>query len=212
MDEQVMSAMQKWPDVPAVYGWLSLNAQGDWLLHANGGSRECQGGEKIANEQIRHFMNRNYAATERGEWFFQNGPQRVYVDLACAPFIVRLADDMRSLVTHSGLPVTHINQWLLNEQGQVYLQTEHGAAMLAGRDMALVTPRLVVMQQRDILSEGGGATTGTPLDQPHLEALAAGRALQVSLDGAAGFTATLRQVNDRDLPELLNFVRVPLAA
>ncbi len=204
MDEQVMGAMQKWPNVPAVYGWLSLNEQGEWLLHTDGRARDGQDGEKIANEQIRSFMNRNYAATEKGEWFFQNGPQRVFADLARAPFIVRLADDSATLVTHNGLTVTQVTAWILSDAGQLYMQTEHGAGMLAGRDMGLLTPRLLVSAE-STLDE-------LPLDQPHLESLEAGNVLQVSLDGKAEFTAPMRWQTDRQIPDALGFVRQPVAS
>ena len=32
MDETVIRAMAKWPDVPAVWGWLSLDRRGVWKL------------------------------------------------------------------------------------------------------------------------------------------------------------------------------------
>ena len=205
MDEQVLGAMQKWPDVPAVYGWLSLNAHGDWLLHTHGGAREGQSGEKIANAQIRHFMNRNYAANEAGEWFFQNGPQRVFVDLACAPYIVRLADDMQTLITHNELPVTRISQWLLDAQGRLYMQTEHGAAMLASRDMGLLSTRLQVMP------EVGTPLAPAPLDQSHLQVLQDGSTLTVSLDGAPDWTAPMQWLESTHIPARLSFVREPAA-
>ena len=205
MDEQVLGAMQKWPDVPAVYGWLSLNAHGDWLLHTHGGAREGQSGEKIANAQIRHFMNRNYAANEAGEWFFQNGPQRVFVNLACAPYIVRLTDDTQTLITHNELPVTRISQWLLDGQGRLYMQTEHGAAMLAGRDMGLLSTRLQVMP------EAGTPVAPTPLDQNHLQALQDGSTLPVSLDGAPDWTAPMQWLESVHIPAKLGFVREPAA-
>lgn len=32
MDEIVKAAMAKWPEVPACYGWLGLDARGQWHL------------------------------------------------------------------------------------------------------------------------------------------------------------------------------------
>ena len=61
--------MAKWPNVPAVFGWLSLSRRGDWLLK----------GEPVHNPGIRDFFGRNYACDDTGRWFVQNGPQRVYV-------------------------------------------------------------------------------------------------------------------------------------
>jgi hypothetical protein len=63
--------MLKWPKVPAVYGWLSLTARGEWKVK----------GEPIDNESICDFIGRNYTNDGSGNWFFQNGPQRVYVSL-----------------------------------------------------------------------------------------------------------------------------------
>lgn len=222
MDEQVMGAMQKWPNVPAVYGWLSLSTQGEWLLHNHGGAREGETGQKIANEQIRHFMDRNYAATPAGEWYFQNGPQRVFVDLVCAPFIVRLADDMQTLVTHNELPVTRVSQWLLDEQGRLYLRTEHGAAMLAGRDMELVTARLKVLNQTPATSTSAQSDKPTAqtvndngnaaaLDASHLQALEHGMTLQVSLNNASALTAPMQWAQSSLVPAQLGFVPVPTA-
>ena len=212
MDEQVRKAMQKWPDVPAVYGWLSLSAQGRWLLHQNGEARAGTPGEAIANEQIRVFMDRNYAANERGEWYFQNGPQRVFVDLASAPFIVRIGEDGQSLITHNHLPITHVDAWYLDPQGALYMQTEYGAAMLAGRDAAAVTERLRIIPAPE---QGPASETGResaqPLGEAHLVALENGATLQVALDGAAAFSAPMRWCDDSRLPATLGFVRQPEA-
>ena len=65
------------------------------LAHA----RRSRAGERRAGQPIRHeallgFINRNYDADERGQWFFQNGPQRVYVELGYTPWVVRLVGRM----------------------------------------------------------------------------------------------------------------------
>ena len=71
MDADVLAAIARWPNVPAVYGWLSLTARGEWRLR----------GERIENAAIRAFFDRNYAGDAQGCWYVQNGPQRVYVAL-----------------------------------------------------------------------------------------------------------------------------------
>ena len=71
MDEVVLRAMAKWPNVPAVYGWLALDRRGNWLIKR----------ETIANDGLNAFISRNYLHDEAGQWYFQNGPQRVYVEL-----------------------------------------------------------------------------------------------------------------------------------
>jgi len=76
MDEIVSRSMLKWPDVPAVYGWLSLDRRGNWMIKTVAGRFE-----RIANAAVREFIGRNYAADAEGRWYFQNGPQRVFVAL-----------------------------------------------------------------------------------------------------------------------------------
>ena len=70
VDAVVLRAMAKWPNVPAVFGWLSLDRRGRWLLR----------GEPIGNAAARQFISRNYQSDPHGRWFFQNGPQRVFVE------------------------------------------------------------------------------------------------------------------------------------
>jgi hypothetical protein len=50
-------------------------------------------GEPIRHDALLGFINRNYECDELGQWFFQNGPQRVYVELVYTPWVVRLAED-----------------------------------------------------------------------------------------------------------------------
>ena len=83
MDPTVVAALAKWPDVPAVYGWLGLTARGEWRLQ----------GQPIGNAALREFIGRNYAGDERGRWYFQNGPQRVFVTLEAAPWVWQVAQD-----------------------------------------------------------------------------------------------------------------------
>ncbi len=94
MDDTVLAAIAKWPNVPAVYGWLGLSARGEWRLK----------GQPIGNAALREFIGRNYAADERGRWYFQNGPQRVFVELEAAPWIWRISSDglQRQVLAHTG--------------------------------------------------------------------------------------------------------------
>ena len=65
MDEIVQRAIAKWPNVPAVFGWLSLDGRGNWAIK----------GERVHNKVITDFIGRNYGCDSDGRWFFQNGPQ-----------------------------------------------------------------------------------------------------------------------------------------
>ena len=122
MDEIVVRSLAKWPNVPAVYGWLDLDRRGNWLIK----------GERIGNLALREFIARNYAADEQGRWFFQNGPQRVYVRLAYTPFVVHYEGD--ALVDHCGKRFTP-TEVLQDEEGSVLIAGEGSIALLDDRDL-----------------------------------------------------------------------------
>jgi len=121
MDESVIRAMAKWPNVPAVYGWLSLDRHGQWRLK----------GALIKRRRIIDFIGRNYDCDKRGRWFFQNGPQRVFVDLDYTPWVYRLGAD-RTLETHVGEPVHDLTGAWLDERDQLLLVSERGVGIADG--------------------------------------------------------------------------------
>ena len=81
MDEIVKAALKKWPNVPHCYGWLALDARGDWYMRderiQHAGPFPRVKGSRIQHEKLREFIERNYLHDDAGCWFFQNGPQRV---------------------------------------------------------------------------------------------------------------------------------------
>lgn len=124
MDEIVKQAMAKWPHVPHCYGWLGLDARGDWYLRdaatqAAGPFPQAKG-ERIEHEKLRAFITRNYSVDARGCWFFQNGPQRVYVELETAPVVWRLDAQGHQVQAPNG-EVVQATQCLTDEAGHVYL-------------------------------------------------------------------------------------------
>jgi hypothetical protein len=142
MDDSVKRALSKWPEVPAVYGWLALDERGNWRLRnpATGAFG------RIGNGTLREFICRNYASDERGCWFFQNGPQRVYVRLACAPLVFRLAGNR--LVDHCGRPSGTLCGAWRDERGALILATELGVGNLDDRDLVVVS---------DLIDDSGGS-------------------------------------------------------
>lgn len=122
MDESVVRSMAKWPDVAAVYGWLGLDRRGNWLIK----------GEKIGNRALREFIGRNYQPDAQGRWFFQNGPQRVFVTLAYAPLVVRHEGEL--LLDQCGR-VFSLIETFVDEEGSVLLLGESGIALLDDRDL-----------------------------------------------------------------------------
>lgn len=131
MDESVIRAMGKWPDVPAVYGWLSLSRRGDWLIR----------GERITHRAARAFISRNYAKDDQGRWFFQNGPQRVYVTLEYTPWVLAL-DARGELVTHTGQCIATPEDAWIDDAGSLLFMTGAGVAVLDDRDLETVSAKL----------------------------------------------------------------------
>jgi hypothetical protein len=140
MDDIVKQALKKWPNVPHCYGWLALDARGDWYMRDDqaqaAGAFPKIKGSRILHEKLREFIERNYLHDDAGSWFFQNGPQRVYVELEAAPWVWRLGEiDGRVAVTsHTGLPAAVDSAWL-DEQGRLFLGTELGLGIVHTLDM-----------------------------------------------------------------------------
>ena len=118
-----LSAIAKWPNVPACYDWLSLDRRGDWRLQ----------GERVTHSGLISFINRQYGGDESGCWFMQNGPQRVFVTLACTPWIFRRDGD--AFVSHTGQPAGAVLSVFLDDEGSILLETELGIGLLDDRDL-----------------------------------------------------------------------------
>lgn len=128
MDEIVRQAMAKWPNVPAVYGWLALDRRGNWLLKR----------ETIGNEALNAFISRNYMHDDAGRWFFQNGPQRVFVELDYTPFVYRVTNQVNAplaLTAHTGVAVNALHAAWIDEAGVVILDTDRGIGIVHDQDL-----------------------------------------------------------------------------
>jgi hypothetical protein len=135
MDDIVKAAMAKWPNVPHCYGWLALDARGAWRMRDAHAQANNLSGDKIHNAALNAFINRNYACDESGNWYFQNGPQKVYVDLEAAPYIVQLqADNTWRLHTDKAMP--HVNAVYLDEASHLVFASEHALMQVDDRDLA----------------------------------------------------------------------------
>ena len=122
MDDAVVRSLAKWPNVPAVYGWLGLDRRGNWRIK----------GDRIGNAALREFIARNYAADDQGRWYFQNGPQRVYVTLAYTPFVLHYEGER--LFDHCGAPAEALETWL-DDEGSVLIRARQGIGLLDDRDL-----------------------------------------------------------------------------
>jgi hypothetical protein len=125
VDEIVLRAQAKWPGVPDVYGWLSLDRRGRWLL--------CDA---------------------RGRWFFQNGPQRVFVRLAYTPLVARadggtFVDQCGRTLETGGAMLDEEGCVLLPVEGSIALLDDRDLAAYAeARGDAI--ERLPRIQSRDV--------------------------------------------------------------
>ena len=149
MDDLVLRGMAKWPNVPAVYGWLRLDRRGNWLIKD----------EAVANPVIVEFIGRNYETDASGRWFFQNGPQRVFVTLDYTPYVFRATNPGGApleLVAQTGERARGLLGAWLDDQGAFLVQTERGIGVLHDKDLDLVIAALV--------DETGEAVTDSELD------------------------------------------------
>ncbi len=142
IDDAVRAAMARWPDVPAVHGWLRLDRRGRWLLvdrGAPGFDETLHGaGSPITNPQIVAFIERNYLRDAQGRWYWQNGPQRVFVDAAPAPLVFRVLGEAprQGLVAHTGERVGRIDRVAADDEGNLWLATDLGPGIVDDRDLA----------------------------------------------------------------------------
>jgi len=141
MDELVKQALAKWPNVPHCYGWLGLDARGHWRMRDQRAQQLQLPGDKIVHAALLGFINRNYTHDERGCWFFQNGPQRVYLNLEATPYIAR-SDPQHGFLLQTGAPLDNIDAAYLCDNGALILHGGEIVAQLDDRDLAQVLPAL----------------------------------------------------------------------
>ncbi len=168
-----------WPNVPACYEWLSLDRRGDWRLQ----------GERVTHRGLIDFLNKQYASDESGRWFVQNGPQRVFVDLACTPWVYRREGN--SFVSHTGLPAGQIKTLYLDAEGNLLIDAELGIGLLDDRDLAALLAETV---------DGSGQAA----DDTALGALLDGQAASIFWHALP-----LRPLPAGDLAERYRFQRTP---
>ncbi len=167
MDDIVKQALVKWPNVPHCYGWLGLDARGNWYMRDDraqaagpfggtlaapvGGAAKTSGnsadsgvragkGSLLKHEKLIDFIQRNYASDTAGQWFFQNGPQRVYVELEATPWVWRISQDSAgvfSVTGHDG-NLAVAQSCITDEWGHVYLATDAGFGIVHSQDVEQV--------------------------------------------------------------------------
>jgi Protein of unknown function (DUF2946) len=172
MDDIVKQALAKWPQVPHCHGWLGLDARGNWYMRDDraqaagafpswfgAASQPGAKGSLLRHDKLIDFIGRNYEPDAQGQWFFQNGPQRVYVELEAAPWVWRLTpltalDGVQPappgvqgpvptlrIATHTGLPAVAV-ACLADELGRVYLQCDLGFGVVHSQDVEAIADQV----------------------------------------------------------------------
>lgn len=182
--ERTRRALLRWPDVPDVYGWLRLDSRGRWLI----------AGQLISRPQIIAMLNQHYRTDARGCWYVQNGPQRGFVELDYAPFVLRRSAQGQ-LQCQRGAALGEIRAVYLDEHGALSLLGEQGLGLLHGGELDWALGQIEV----------AGAAVND-------------EALSSALATASGSTTELiwrdtglaiQRLDFAALPEQLGFVRQP---
>jgi HEAT repeat protein len=136
MDDIVKQALAKWPNVPHCTGWLLLDRRGQWRMRDEAAQAAGELGDAIRHDALIGFINRNYESDDAGQWFFQNGPQRVYVELAYTPWIVRLhaADGVLRLTDQAGAAFEPAQAYIDDEGGILFSDDASPARVAAMHD------------------------------------------------------------------------------
>ena len=124
MDDRVIRAMARWPNVPAVFGWVGLDCRGRWRLD----------GGLVRNRTTAHAISRNYACDQEGRAYYQNGPQRAYVNLEYTPWVYVLDGDGR-LCTHTGVELKSLTGVWLDDESNLLFESEYGIGVVSDVDL-----------------------------------------------------------------------------
>jgi len=188
VDDIVSRAMQKWPNVPDVFGWLRLDRRGDWLLRT-----APDVFDPIRNPAMVSYIGRNYTHDVRGRWYFQNGPQRVFATLECTPFVYRLDDDPHGWRAHTGAEAGEPSELLIDDEDNLILVTPQGPGVVLDRDLPF-------------LLDNARDDAGTALDAELVFARGARAPRHVNIPGGR---VKLSQMPGPDIARRFGFVRNP---
>jgi hypothetical protein len=125
VDNSTLAAITKWPNVPNCYGWLSLDRRGNFRIRNEFAQANQLPGDVINHAGLNHSIKTHYCIDEKNQYFYQNGPQRVYINLSYCPFIVRfIPSDNGAWILKN-----HLDQMIaplrcfLDEKGNILLES-----------------------------------------------------------------------------------------
>ncbi len=188
MDEVVKQAMARWPNVPNCHGWLALDRRGQWRMRNEFAQQHGLSGDPIRHAALISFIERNYTRDAHGAWYFQNGPQRVFVSLMYAPWIARLYNGQ--LTTTSGQSFAP----------QSCFTDEHGNVVFAGTVAGVEGVQAALLHDHDLedfstVCDWHGDACGATLGRFHHD----GRSIDIE------------PITEADVAKRFGFVRTPVA-
>ena len=128
--DSLSKLLQKWPNVPDVFNWLSLDRRGIWRIK----------GSPITNRAMVEAINSSYFCDVDGSWFFQNGPQKVFVTLDYTPYVIfvyRSGNDP-ILKTHNGIKIRNIEEIYLDSELNFLITWDGRLGIILDRDLQVL--------------------------------------------------------------------------
>jgi hypothetical protein len=186
MDDTVKQAMARWPNVPFCYGWLALDRRGQWRMRNEFAQQHGLSGDPIRHAALVAFIERNYLRDQDGAWYFQNGPQRVFISLAYTPWVVRLHEGQ--FQTTSGHAFTP----------RACHADEHGNVLLAGDIEGQEGLQPALLHDHDLDAFSGASTW-------HGEACGS----ELGVFHGPGGDIAIEPIVENEVPRRFGFVRQP---
>ena len=190
LDQSVLRSMVKWPNVPAVFGWLSLSRRGKWLIK----------GEPITHPNSIGFINRNYMPDSEGRWYFQNAAQQVFVTLEYTPWVY-IIDSENNMLTHTGTMVEMFDGAWLDEDGNLLILTEHGLGILDDRDLGAIS---------NFFTDNDSQSLSDDELENRMNSLMAGEKVSLHLNWL-GISAPVKPIKKSDVPSCFGYELEPQA-
>jgi hypothetical protein len=124
VDDSTLSSIAKWPNVPYCYGWLLLDRRGSFRIRNEYAQKNQLQGDVIQHAGLCESIKKHICLDEHQQYFYQNGPQRVYITFAYSPYVARILPNQE----HRWILRNHLDQEItptrcfLDEKGNVLLE------------------------------------------------------------------------------------------
>jgi len=132
MDYAIEAALQKWPQVPHCYGWLNFDRRGEWRVQNEYAQQHKLPGDLITHQGLKSYIEAHLAHDTNGHYFFQNGPQRVFIHFTYCPWVIRfypLEAGHWQLRTTLGQVIQPL-ACFLDEHGQIMFEADFSSRMV----------------------------------------------------------------------------------